>query len=53
MKKQSMVQRMMSEKILFGGEIMTRKQVYDLLMKEGRRKADYFAFKPDPVEETD
>lgn len=45
-KKPTTLEVILSQRIDFGGEIMTRKQVYDTLLAERQsaRCADYFAF---------
>ena len=45
-KKPTVLEVIMSERILLGGVVMTRKEAYDLLIAEGQsaRCADYFAF---------
>jgi hypothetical protein len=45
-KKPTAMEAILAEKINLGGEVMTRKEAYDLLTAEGQssRCADYFAF---------
>ena len=51
-KKMRTVQDCLREKILFGGEILTRAEVYQAVIKDGHswQCANYFAFKPEAIE---
>lgn len=55
-KRQTALEVILSERINLGGEIMTRKEAYDMLIADGcgARCADFFAFStPVWVEEDD
>lgn len=52
MRRRTIVDCVMGERVMYGGEIMTRAEVYRDVIEKGydRRTADYFAFRPDPIE---